>query len=95
MPGYPEPVTRHRPRGRTLIVLVLGALAVLGAVAVDPAALTFLLDVDFLIAIGSAGLLMLGTDGRVLARRLVTSTPGILLRAGASLTRARPDSLLP
>jgi len=83
----------HRPSGRALVVLTLGALAVLAAVAVDPGALAFLLDVDFLIAIGSAGLLMLGTDLRVLARRAATSTPAVLVRAGASLTRARPVSL--
>ena len=83
-----------RPGGRTLVVLAFGALAVLAAVAVDPAALAFLLDVDFLIAIGSAGLLMLGTDLTVVGHRVATSTPGLLVRSGVSVTHDRPYSLI-
>lgn len=84
----------HRPSGRALVVLALGALAVLAAVAVDPSALAFLLDADFLVAIGSAGVLMVGTDLRIVVRRAATSTPAVLVRTGASLTRTRPLSLL-
>lgn len=94
MSTYDRGVALHRPSGRVLVVLALGALAVLAAVAVDPGALAFLLDVDFLIAVGSAGVLMLGTDLRVLVRRAGTSTPAVLVRAGVALTRTRPVSLL-
>jgi hypothetical protein len=83
-----------RPGGRTLAVLTLGALAVLAAIAVDPVALALLLDVEFLIAIGTAGVLMLRTDVRVAAYRLATSSPGVMVRAGVSVTRDRPHSLV-
>jgi hypothetical protein len=87
-------VALHRPSGRALVVLALGAVAVLAAVAVDPAALGLLLDLDFVIAIGSAGVLMLGADLRALGRRAAITAPGVLARAGAAATRRRPGSLL-
>jgi hypothetical protein len=84
----------QRPSARSVVLFSLGALVVLAVVAVDPAALAFLMDADFLVAIGSAGLLMLGADLRLLARRAAASTPAVLVRAGAAVTRARPASLL-
>lgn len=81
-------------RRRTLAVLAVGALTTLGAVVVDPAALGLLLDVDVVIAVGSAGLLMLGLDLRIAWRRVATSMPVVLVRAGAALTRQRPGSLM-
>jgi hypothetical protein len=82
-----------RPSGRTLVLLTLGALAVLASIAVDPFVLALVLDVDFLVAIGAAGLLMVGTDLRAAAYRVATSPPGVMVRAGASTTRDRPRSL--
>jgi hypothetical protein len=56
--------------------------------------LAFLLDVDFLIAIGSAGLLMLGVELSVVGNRVATSTPGVLVRAGVRVTHDRPHCLI-
>lgn len=88
-------MSRIRPRGRTIIVLALGVLAVLAAGAVDPAAFALLFDIDFLIALGSAGLLILSMDLRVVVRRVATSAPAVLVHAGVSVTRDKPHSLLP
>ena len=73
--------------------LVLGAVAVLAALAVDPAAAALLLDADLLVVLGTVGLAMANGDVRRLVRRTLTSPVVLLCRVGVAVTRAAPRSL--
>ena len=57
---------------RRTTVLALGAITVLAVLSVDPAAAALLLDTDFLVLAGTAGLALAGADLRSLAHRLAT-----------------------
>jgi hypothetical protein len=62
--------------------------------AVDPAAAALLLDIDFLVALGTVGLALTQGDLRGLVARVLTSHAVLLCRAGVVLTRFEPRSLL-
>ena len=85
---------RGERRARRWLPFALGALAVLTVIAVDPAAATLLLYVDFLVTLGTVGLALAHGDLRTLVMRVLTSHAVVLCRAGAGLTRAEPRSLL-
>lgn len=80
------------------LLLVLGLVAVLPLVAVDPALAFLLLDAELLTLLGGVGLTMTAADVRLgvsrLARAVATSLPVLELRAGWRLTREQPRSLL-
>jgi hypothetical protein len=77
-----------------LLMLLLGAAAVVPLLAVDPAVVGLLLDADFLALAGVVGLALLRGDARLVAHRLAVSLPALWVRAGISLTRTRPRTLL-
>jgi peptidoglycan/LPS O-acetylase OafA/YrhL len=79
---------------RRTTVLALGAITVLAVLSVDPAAAALLLDTDFLVLAGTAGLALAGADLRTLAHRLATSRAVVLCRAGVTVSRDRPRSLI-
>ena len=80
------------------LLLVLGLVAVLPLVAVDPALAFLLLDAELLTLLGGVGLTMTAADVRIaltrLAGALATSLPVLEVRAGWRLTREEPRSLL-
>ena len=83
--------TRLVPR---FVVVALLAAALLPLVAVDPASLAVLLDVDFLLLAGTVGLTMLGADATVLGSRIARSLPVLWVRVGVSLSRSDPGTLV-
>jgi hypothetical protein len=76
------------------LLVLLGAAAIMPLVAIDPAAVVLLFDVEFLVMTASAGLAMLRGDGRVLLDHCANSLTVLALRAGAAMTREDPRSLL-
>jgi hypothetical protein len=78
---------------RRIVPLALGALAVAALLAVDPGAITLLLDVDFLALLGTVGLALLRGDVRAVLARMLTSHGWSMVRAGAALTRHQPFTL--
>jgi hypothetical protein len=79
---------------RRRLMLLFGFAAVLPLLAVDPAVVALLLDADFLALAGVVGLALLRGDARLLAHRLAVSLPALWVRAGISVTRWRPGTLL-
>jgi hypothetical protein len=73
---------------------LLGLMAVLPLVAVDPAMIVLLYDAEFLALMGSVGVALLRGDGRVMWLRLRDSNFVTEVRVAAKLTRERPHSLL-
>lgn len=73
---------------------LLGMLAVLPLVAVDPVMITLLFDAGMLALIGSVGVALLHGDTRIMWLRLRDSHFVMEMRVGATLTRERPRSLL-
>jgi hypothetical protein len=86
-------VTGGQQRLRRAVPFVLGALAVVSLLAVDPGALALLLDVDFLVLLGTVGLALVRGDVRVVLGRVLTSHGWAMVRAGADLTRRQPSTL--
>lgn len=84
----------RRRDGISRLSLLVGVLVVLPLVAVDPAMVALLVDVELLAAFGGAGLLFLRGEGRLVVDRLATSLPVLEVRAGWGLTREDPGSLL-
>jgi hypothetical protein len=76
------------------ILHLLGMLAVLPLVAVDPVMITLLFDAGMLVLIGSAGVALLHGDARLVWLRLRDSHFVLEMRVAATLTRERPGSLL-
>lgn len=86
-----------KPRTHSLVRVVAAALvaaALMPLLGVDPGVLALLLDADFLLLAGMAGLTMLGTDATVLASRIARSLPVLWVRVGVSLSRSDPGTLL-
>jgi hypothetical protein len=86
-----------KPRARLLlrfVAVALAAAALLPLLGVDPAVLSALLDVDFLLVTGTVGLTMLGTGGTVLASRTARSLPVLWVRVGVALSRSDPGTLV-
>ena len=86
-----------KPRTHTVVrvaAALLVAVSLLPLLGVDPGVLALLLDTDFLLLAGVVGLTMLGTDARVLARRIARSLPVLWVRVGVSLSRSQPGTLL-
>jgi hypothetical protein len=75
--------------------LVVGLLAVLPLLAVDPAVVALLLDPELLVALGGAGLLLLRSDLRTAAHRVMASLPVLWVRVGLRLSVLEPDTLIP
>ncbi len=73
---------------------LLGGLAVLPLVAVDPAMIVLLHDAEFLALLGSVGLALLRGDASVVWRRVRDSQLVREVRVAVVLTRERPRSLL-
>jgi hypothetical protein len=73
---------------------LLGLMAVLPLVAVDPAMIVLLYDVEFLALMGSVGVALLRGDARVMWLRIRDSQFVTEVRVAATLTRERPRSLL-
>lgn len=80
-------------RLRWVLLAMLGAAVVIALVAVDPAATALLLDVEFLGAIGAAGLALIHGDLREVLARVRVAPAAVLVRAGVRVTRDRPRSL--
>lgn len=78
--------------------LLLGALAVVPLVLVDPALLVFLFDLEFLTLLGTVGVLQTRDSVLQAARscwaRIAVSAFVLEMVAGWRLTRAEPRSLL-
>ncbi|WP_019145096.1 hypothetical protein [Aeromicrobium massiliense] len=74
--------------------LLLGVVAVLPLVVVDPAAIAVLLNAEMLVAMGTVGTAMLRGDLRHLWRRVADSTDVAMIRGGIALTRQHPRSIL-
>jgi hypothetical protein len=81
-------------RAVRLLMLLLGAAAVVPLLAVDPAVVGVLLDADFLALTGLVGLALLRGDARIVAGRVAGTLPVLWVRAAISLTRRRPGTLL-
>jgi hypothetical protein len=79
---------------RRWLLLILGAVCVLPLAAVDPAMALLLLDVEFLVALGSGGVILLRGDARVAWHRFLDTPTVLIFRAGVRLTRESPASLL-
>jgi hypothetical protein len=77
-----------------LTLLVLGAIAVVALLGVDPAVAAFLLDGEFLVLLGAVGLGLMGIQVRVLLHRVAVSTTAQYLRAGVAVTREDTRTLL-
>jgi len=75
-------------------MVLLGALAVVPLLAVDPTVVALLVDADFLALAGVVGLALLRGDARLVMHRLAASLPVLWVRAGISLSRSRPRTLL-
>jgi hypothetical protein len=73
---------------------LLGLLAVLPLVAVDPALIVLIYDAGFLTLMGSVGVAPLRGDTRVMWLRVRDSQFVTEVRVAATLTRERPRSLL-
>ena len=78
---------------RRLMVL-LGALAVVPLLAVDPTVVALLVDADFLALAGVVGLALLRGDLLLVAHRLAVSLPALWIRVGVRLSRERPRTLV-
>lgn len=72
----------------------LAAAALMPLLGVDPGVLALLLDADFLLLTGSAGLTMLGADATVLAGRIARCLPVLWIRVGVSISRSDPGTLV-
>jgi hypothetical protein len=79
--------------GRRFLHL-LGLMAVLPLVAIDPVMIVLLYDAEFLALMGSVGLALLRGDACVMWLRLRDSQFFTEVRVAATLTRERPRSLL-
>ena len=79
---------------RRWIFVALGAACVLPLVAVDPAAAMLLVDIEFLVALGSAGSMILHGDARTVWHQFLDRPSMLIFRAGIGLTRESPRSLL-
>ncbi|HET8665586.1 MAG TPA: hypothetical protein VFM08_14820 [Nocardioides sp.] len=77
-----------------LAAAVLVAAALVPLLGVDPGVVGLLLDADFLLLAGMAGLTMLGADAKVLSSRIARSLPVLWVRVGVSLSRSDPGTLL-
>ena len=77
-----------------MIAAALVAAALMPLLGIDPGILALLLDADFLLVAGMAGLTMLGADATVLASRIARSLPVLWIRVGVSLSRSDPGSLV-
>lgn len=79
-------------------LVLLGVLAVMPLVMVDPAAAVLLFDVELLSLLGSAGVMLTLEQGRSWLRDRVTRVrcaPSVLIfAAGVRLTSEEPRSLL-
>lgn len=73
---------------------LLGLVAVLPLVAVDPAMIVLLYDAELLALLGTVGLRLLRGDVRVMWLRVRDSQFVMEVRVAATLTRERPRSLL-
>lgn len=73
---------------------LLGLMAVLPLVAVDPVLIVLLYEAEFLALMGSVGLELLRGDARVMWLRVRDSQFVTEVRVAATLTRERPRSLL-
>jgi hypothetical protein len=78
-----------------LLLLVLGVAVVAALLGADPTVAVYLLDADLLVLLAGAGVALLVTDVRALARRACTSPAVVLVRTGAAMTRERPRTLVP
>jgi hypothetical protein len=83
---------RELLRHRTMHLL--GLLAVLPLVAMDPGLVVLLYDVELLALIGSVGVAMLRGDARVLWLQVRHSGFVTEVRAAAAYTRRHPHTLL-
>jgi hypothetical protein len=81
-------------RSARLVVLLLGAAAVVALLGVDPAVAALLLDVDFLVLLGSVGLALTWSELRLLGHVIGASTTAQYVRAGVVVTRGDPWTLL-
>lgn len=75
-------------------VVVLGFVAVMPLVMVDPAAAVLLLDVELLALLGSAGLGLVREDLRMAVARCRCAPSVVLFAAGVRLSREDPRSIL-
>lgn len=73
---------------------LLGMMAVLPLLAVDPAMIVLLYDVELLALLGTVGLSLLRGDARILWLRLRQSHFVTEMCVATALTRERPRSLL-
>jgi hypothetical protein len=76
-------------------MLLVGIVALAPLIAVDPAVLALLLDVDFVALVGVVGLGLLRGDTRRLVHQLGQSLPAVWMRVGVELTRTSPRTLTP
>lgn len=76
------------------MLLLIGAMCVVPMALVDPAAALMLLDLELLAMVGTAGVALLRGDAQVLRERIRSNPTIVSLRAGWSMTRERPISLL-
>jgi hypothetical protein len=85
------------PRARAVVRVAAAALvaaALIPLLGLDPGVLALLLDADFLLLAGMAGLTMLGADATVLASRIARSLPVLWIRVGVLLSRSDPGTLV-
>lgn len=76
------------------MLLLIGALCVGSLASVDPAAAMLLFDLEFLAMVGSAGVALVRGDARLVWERILSHHTVVSIRAGWSMTRERPASLL-
>ncbi len=75
-------------------MLLIGAVCVVPLALVDPAAALMLFDLELLTAVGTAGVALLRGDAHELRERFLANHTVVSLRAGWSMTRECPGSLL-
>ncbi len=76
------------------VLLLIGAMCVAPLAMVDPAAALMLFDLELLTMVGIAGVALVRGDAHLVWERIRSDPTVVSMRAGWSMTRECPSSLL-